>query len=133
MDTIKIKVEDLVIAQETIEKLGAIEDPSLSSNTVYWMGKALRKLREELRDYYAARDSLVAKHLPKKKKDEEEPRINPGSSEMKAFQAEHKVLLAQEVELPNILFKVDEIPIGSLSLADYANLWWMFEEELTPV
>lgn len=123
---IKVKLLDIVDSQPALARLAG---QALPVKTAYRLQKTLRKARQELADYYQARDELVKKHGAQKKG---VWGVGPKDPGWEKYQAEHKELAEVEVELEIDRFPLDALGEIKISAGDLMLMEWLLAEPAEP-
>lgn len=102
--------------------LSTLVEMKLPAKLAYRLARLGKQVGDELELFNKQRVALLEKYG---EKEGEQYRLKPETQE--GFQAEYAELLGEEVELPDITVKVDEIP-DSIRPADLMALDWLIKE-----
>lgn len=119
-EKVSLAIQEVIDAQPHLMALSALKD--CTYKTMYWSGKLIRKIEEELKDFVRARDALIRQFGAPKEKDPVNYEVKPENLE--AFKKELDVLLNEPIEIPGMslpLFLPTE-DAKKLSIGDLAVL-----------
>lgn len=115
-----MKLLDLVIAQEALQALTALELPAVIS---FQIARILRPIDAEFRSYEEARFKLIERLGEKK-----DNQIVVKPENVEEFNTEHKALLDVELELEITKLSPDVLGDATISTGYLMALWFLFEE-----
>lgn len=120
----KLKLSDIVNAWPAAQSMAT---KKLKINPSFWVARQLRKIKSEMELYEDQRVELVRQHG--EKKPDGNMHVPPGSEKWEAFQAEHRALLEEMVEVA-----IEQRPatyLGDIEIepGDLAALWFLFTDE----
>jgi hypothetical protein len=116
-----MKLGELVVAQEVLRKLLALELPAAAS---YKIARAVRPIQAELQGYEEQRTKLVRQFG-----EAEGQQIIVKPDKMVEFNAEMNALLQVDVDLEIKTLNPDLLGDVGIRAADFMALWFLFSDE----